>query len=172
MSTLLYCLGEEAESVLVSMSATKEDRKDHDSIIAKLDAFFNVRRNVIFERAQFNRRNQQPGESAEEYIIALYSLAANCKYGTLESEMIRDRLVVSIWDAAVSERLQLDTELTIEKAKKSISQREAVKEQQTILDGTNGANVDAMHSSRGRGGERGRRPGDAQHSSNRPPFNT
>ena len=103
--------------------------------------------------------------------MALYSLAANCEYGTLESEMIRDRLVVGIRDAALSERLQLDAELTLEKAKKSIRQREAVKEQQTILDGTNGAtNVDAMHNNRGRGGQRDRRPGDVQHRSNRPPF--
>ena len=54
VSTLLYCLGEEAESVLVSTSATEADRKDHVSIMAKFDAFFNVRRNVIFERARFN----------------------------------------------------------------------------------------------------------------------
>ena len=40
VSTLLYCLGEEAESVLVSMSATEEDLEDHDSIIATFDAFF------------------------------------------------------------------------------------------------------------------------------------
>ena len=171
VSTLLYCLGEEAESVLISTSAAEVDRKDHVSIMVKFDAFFKVRRNVIFERARFNRRNQQPGESAEQYIMALYSLAANCEYRTLESEMIRDRLVVGIRDAALSERLQLDAELTLEKAKKSIRQREAVKEQQTILDGTNGAaNVDAMHNNRGRGGQRDRRPGDAQHRSNRPPF--
>ena len=140
-------------------------------ITAKFNAFCNVRHKVIFERAWFNRRNQQPGESAEQYTMALYSLAANCEYGTLESEMIRDRLVVGIRDAALSERLQIDAELTLEKAKKSIRQREAVKQQQTILDGTKGAaNVDAMHNNRGRGGQRDRRPGDAQHRSNRPPF--
>ena len=167
VSTLLYCLGEEAESVLMSTSATADDRKDHASIMAKFDAFFKIRRNIIFERARFNRRNQQPGESAEQYIMALYSLAANCEYGALQDEMIRDRLVVGIQDAALSEKLQLDADLTLEKAKKSIRQREAIREQQTILDETNGANVDAMHNSRGRG-QRDRRPGDAKHRSNRP----
>ena len=84
--------------------------------------------------------------------------------------MIGERFFVGIRDAALSERLRLDAELTLEKAKKSIRQHKAVKEQQTILDGMNGANVDAMHNSRGRGGQRGRRPEDVQHSSNRLPF--
>ena len=30
ISTLLYCLGEDAESVLTSTNATEEDRKDYD----------------------------------------------------------------------------------------------------------------------------------------------
>ena len=71
VSKLLYCLGKEAELILVSMSVMEEDRKDHDSIIAKFVAFFKVCRNVIFERARFNRCSQQPGESAEQYIMAL-----------------------------------------------------------------------------------------------------
>ena len=126
VSTFLYCMGEEAEAVLAATHATVDDRKTYADVKRKFDAFFKVRRNIIFERARFNRRNQQPGESAEQYIMVLYGLAASCEYGTLESEMIRDRLVVGIRDTALSEKLQLDAELTLEKAKKSIRQREAV----------------------------------------------
>ena len=57
VSTLLYCLGEEAEAVLTSTNATAEDRKVYDTIIGKFDEFFKIRKNVIFERARFNRRN-------------------------------------------------------------------------------------------------------------------
>ena len=99
IGTLLYCMGEESESVLMSTNATEEEQKDYDLVIGKFDSFFKVRRNVIFERARFNRKNQQPGESSEQYIMALYSLAANCNYGELEAEMIRDRLVVGIRDS-------------------------------------------------------------------------
>ena len=52
--------------------------------------------------------------------MALYSLAENCEYGMLKSEMIRDRLVVGIRDSALSQRLQLNAELTLEKAKQAI----------------------------------------------------
>ena len=153
VSTFLYCLGEEAESVLVSICATEDDRKDYAAIVGKFEAFFRVRRNVIFERARFNRRNQQYGETSEQYIVALYALAANCEYGALESEMIRDRLVVGIRDTGLSEKLQLDADLTLDKAKKSIRQREAVREQQGILGGADDRKVDSLRKGKGHEGQ-------------------
>ena len=75
---------------------------------------------MIFERARFNRRNQLLGETTEQYIMALYTLAANCNYGTLEAEMICDRLVVGIQDTSLLDGLQLDPDLMLEKAKKAI----------------------------------------------------
>ena len=99
----------------------------------KFDSFFKVRKNVIFERARFNKRNQQQGEPAEQYIM---ELADNCDYGLMTAEIIRDKLVVGIRDGPLSERLQLDPDLTLEKAKKMIRQREPVQEQQKVLKGT------------------------------------
>ena len=148
ISTLLYCLGEQAEAVLSSTNASEEELKDYDAVVKKLDEFFKVRKNTIFERARFNRRNQHEGESAEHYIMALYDLAANCEYGAMESEMIRDRLVVGIRDSALSEQLQMKADLTLESAKKTIRQREAVHEQQLELKDTGATkSVDAVKSS-------------------------
>ncbi len=95
----------------------------------KFDEFFKVRQNIIFERARFNQRNQLPGETAEKYIAELYCLADNCNYGNFKDEMIRYRLVVGIQDQKTSQQLQLDPDLTVEKAKKTICQKEAVREQ-------------------------------------------
>ena len=88
--TLLYCIGEEAEAVLASTGLTEDERKVYDTVLAKFDGYFQIRRNVIFEHARFNRCNQQEGESAEKYITDLYTLADNCNYGDLREEMIRD----------------------------------------------------------------------------------
>ena len=79
-----------------------------------LMAFFKVRRNVIFERARFNRRCQREGEPIDTYIMELYKLTENCDYGALTAEMIRDRIVVGIRDETLSKRLQLDPDLTLE----------------------------------------------------------
>ena len=96
-----------------------------------------MRRNVIFERARFNRRTQQQGESVEDYITVLHQLADTCEHGDIKGEMIRDRLVVGIRDELLSERLQMESDLTLEKAKKLIRQSEAVQQQQGILKTSN-----------------------------------
>ena len=103
VSTLLYCMGKEAGDVLTSTNITDEERKKYDTVIAKLQDFFKVRCNVIFERARFNRRNQQEEESVEQYITVLYNLVETCEYGAIKDEMLRDQLVVGIADSALSE---------------------------------------------------------------------
>jgi len=102
---------------------------------------------VIFERARFNQRNQQPGKTAEDYITALHQLARGCEYGNMTKELIRDRLVVGIRDESLSERLQIESDLTLEKAKKFVRQREAIQQQQSILKG-NKDTFEAMYVNR------------------------
>ena len=74
VNTLLYCLGEEAESMLKSTKITEEETKNYETVLEKFDSLFQLRRNVIFERAHFSRRCQLPGESVEEYIVELYNM--------------------------------------------------------------------------------------------------
>ena len=95
------------------------------------------------------RRHQLDGESAEQYIMELYKLAENCDYGGMKEELIRDRLVVGIKDSALSQKLQIDSRLTLDEAKKQIRQREAVREQQQELKGAPAKDLEAVqHSSR------------------------
>ena len=108
VNTLLYCMGEEAENVLSSTGISDKDKKNYDKVVEKFDLYFAVRRNVIFERARFNRRVQYEGESAETYISELYELIEFCDYGNLKDEMLRDRLVVGIRDTSLSEKMQTD----------------------------------------------------------------
>ena len=78
------------------------------------------------------------GES-EKSITCLYSVVETCENGTLKEKMLRGRLVVGIRDLAMSQKLQMDAELTLEKAKKAIRQKEAVHEQQQQLRGDGSA---------------------------------
>ena len=80
----------------------------------------------------------------EQYIVELYNLVEHCNYGDFKSEMIRDRLIVGILDKTLSERLQLDPALTLEKAKQMIRQREAVQEQQQVLKGAGTNSLEEM----------------------------
>ena len=88
---------------------------------------------MIFKRTQLNRRNQEEGESAKQLITSLYSLADSCAYSDLKDDLIQDCIIVRIRNKTLSEHVQLDLELTLEKANKVIRQREAVQEQQQIV---------------------------------------
>ena len=91
-------MGEEADVVLLSTNISDADRKKYENVMLKFDEFFKVRRNVIFERARFNRRVQKEGESADQFITALYELIETCEYGDLKGEMLRDMIVVGLRD--------------------------------------------------------------------------
>jgi len=86
-STLLYYLGPDSDDVLTTTRISDDDRNKYIKIIEKLYEYFKVRHNVIFERARFNQRNQQPGESADNYITALHQLAQGCEYGVMADEL-------------------------------------------------------------------------------------
>ena len=76
----------------------------------------------------------------EQFITTLYSFSENCEYGERKDQTIRDPIVVGICDQSQSARLQMDSELTLEKAKMFVRQHEAVQEQQSLLQ--NGQKVD------------------------------
>ena len=133
VNALIYTMGDEADDVLSSFSLTEEERKKYKTVKDKFESYFVKKRNKIFERAKFNQRIQLEGEPVSVFITALHSLAEHCEYGTLTSEMIRDRIVVGIRNSALSEQLQLDSELSLEKAINKVRQSEAVKEQQIVV---------------------------------------
>ena len=83
--------------------------------------------------AQFNRRVQKEGESVNDFITALYALADKCNYGELHDELLRDRIVVGITDQNLSEKLQLDPELTLQTAIDKVRLSESIKRQQSLL---------------------------------------
>ena len=76
------------------------------------------RSNIIFERARFNKRVQGEKESVINFIESVYELAETCQFGPLKEELIRDRIVVKIRNASLSQKLMQDDKLTLEKAVK------------------------------------------------------
>ena len=126
-------MGDQADDILTSFKLSTSQLKQYHTVKTKFDEHFVVRRNVIFERAKFNRRRQEDGETVDTFITALHALAEHCDYGTLKDEMIRDRIVVGLQDSKLSEKLQLDSELSLAKAINHARQSEAVKKQQALL---------------------------------------
>ena len=153
-------MGEEADDIVVSFGLTSEQAKQYNTVEDKFENYF-------VERAKFNHRHGQIGnESVDSFITDLYCLAEYCEFGTLKDDIIRDRIVVRLKYKKLSERLQLGSKLTLEKAVTHARQSETVKKQQTFLQGSKSeaqsASVDRLFKARGKEplekGKRQRKP--------------
>ncbi|UYV76787.1 hypothetical protein LAZ67_14002017, partial [Cordylochernes scorpioides] len=131
---LMYLMGDRADDIFKTFKFEKEEEATKiDSVLKAFDSHFCVRKNIIYERAKFNSRIQEDREPVDEFITSLYKLADSCEFEGLHEQLIRDRIVVGVRDKALSERMQLDSELTLEKAVKLVRQQEAVRQQQVDL---------------------------------------
>ncbi len=135
VNTFMYAAGEDAEEILYVLSLTEEEKRSYAAVTEAFNKHCVSKRNIIFERARFNKRNQEPGESVESFITAVHSLAELCDFGALQEDLIRDQIIVGIRDAKLSKSLQLDADLTLEKAITKVRQSAVVKKQQPILRG-------------------------------------
>lgn len=133
VDALIYCLGGDAEDILAASTLTKEEQENFEKVIDMLENHFIGKRNIIYERARFNQRRQEPGETVEAFVTALHRLVAHCGYGALKYEMVRDRLIVGLQDAKLSETLQSYPDLTLETAVQKARQTEAVRKQKAVV---------------------------------------
>ena len=137
-------MGSEADDILDSLSLTIDQKKEYGTVTKSLTEYFIPKRNVLFERVQFNQRVQLEGENVDSFVTGLHKLAEYCAFGALHNDLIRDRLVVGLRDHKLSEKLQLDAELTLEKALAKAKQHEAVRAQQPVLRGHKSESVDVV----------------------------
>ncbi|UYV69742.1 K02A2.6-like [Cordylochernes scorpioides] len=113
----MYLMGDRADDIFRTFKFEKEEEATKiDSVLKAFDSHFCVRKNIIYERAKFNSRIQEDRDPVDEFITSLYKLADSCEFEGLHDQLIRDRIVVGVRDKALSERMQLDSELTLEKA--------------------------------------------------------
>ena len=77
-------MGDQADDILHSFNLTTTQLNQYHTVKTRFDEHFVVRRNTIFERARFNRRRQEDGETVDTFITALHAMAERCHYGTLK----------------------------------------------------------------------------------------
>lgn len=122
VNSFLYAMGKDAEPIYSSFvfpaatEANPHPEFDFKTVVEKFDEHFVPRRNVIHDRACFHKRNQKADEPVEAFVRSLYELAQHCEFGNSKDEQIRDRIVIGISDKEVSQRLQLEADLTLERA--------------------------------------------------------
>ena len=79
MHTLVYTMGDDADDILSSFNLSEEDRKKYETVRGKFESYFVKKKNVIFERAKFNRRKQEESETVDDFIHDLYLNESVCR---------------------------------------------------------------------------------------------
>ena len=112
--TLLTCLGQKGIGILECFNLP-EKPDSYAELLVLFDGHFNPRKNIVYERFEFNQIIQKSGQRVNEFILSLKTQAMSCEF--LERDnMIRDRLVVGVVDAELRRELLRQSDLTLEKA--------------------------------------------------------
>lgn len=128
-SLLVNLIGPEGFDVYQTFSFKKEsDRDDVKVIIQKFDQFFGAKINTTLVRYKFFTRNQEDGESIQMYVTVLRLLSKDCNFGTLQEELIKDRIVCGVGNATVRDRLLRCEDLDLDKAIKLCQAEEVSQE--------------------------------------------
>ena len=93
----------------------RDAEDDYTATLRQLREFYTPRQNVIVERFKFRQRGQAPTESTAAFVTALRGLARSCRYGAMESDLIRDVVVEKTPHQRLRERFLQDQDLTLEK---------------------------------------------------------
>ena len=129
-ANLLY--GEEAESVFASFSLSAADRKKYQTVLDTFTSHFARKNKCHLWKSKIQQQIAAEGESVEAFIIDVISLARFYDYVGLKEE-IRDRIVIRIRDARLSERLQMGAELTLQKYLDQVLDSEQGKKHQGVV---------------------------------------
>ncbi|XP_019614733.1 PREDICTED: uncharacterized protein K02A2.6-like [Branchiostoma belcheri] len=120
--TLLYLIGENARKVYGTFTivnaqneAVAEADRTVEQIVAAFETYCNPKKNETVERYKFFTRSQSNGETFDEYITDLKTLAAECGFGEIRESLIRDRILIGILDGKVRERLLRESNLSLVK---------------------------------------------------------
>ena len=132
INTLIYAMGDQADDIFNSFKLNSTQMKQYHTIKRSLMSisWFAA---MLFSSGQssINACRQEEGEKVDRFITALHALAEHCNFGSLKGKLIRDRIAVGLQDSKLSEKLQLNPELTLTKAINQARQSEAVKKTTT-----------------------------------------
>lgn len=109
VSTLLYVMGEQSESIFLTLTfAATEKKDDLATVLSKLDSYFVPKINRVHEKSIFNSATQRPDESCEGWLRRLYELVKNCGFeAAYKDTAIMDRFIVGLYDEELSQEIQL-----------------------------------------------------------------
>ena len=101
-ATFLSALGKNTFQVLRNlMLPEKVYGKSLDIVMKDLLNHYEPMPLVISEHFNFNKRNQEPNESIQDYVPELRRLTVPCEFGNFLDEALCDRFICGLWSKAM-----------------------------------------------------------------------
>ena len=116
----------------------EEDSSRTDDVITEMQAYLRSQRNIVIDRKEFYSRNQQSGETFDDYYMLLQEIAAFCDFcPNCIEDQYRDRIITGILDEETVRELLTEEKLTLGKAVLICRAREnANKDNEALQDST------------------------------------
>ena len=109
-AVLLHLAGPEVQEIFETFEDTGTE---YDHAITKLNAYFEPKKNVPFERQQFRQAIQGPGELMDTFVTRLRKLAQTCEFGNAKA-MIWDQALDKCRSGKLRRRLLREPALTLD----------------------------------------------------------
>lgn len=115
---ILYCMGPESRPPLDTFSLSADELLSYETVIKRFIEHFVHPANELYESSLFHKRTQEPGESVDAYYAELCRLVKHCNYPfvKVEERLVRDRFVVGLRDARLTEQLCRNSKLSLKEA--------------------------------------------------------
>ena len=138
VAMFLSAIGDEGLQIYNTFVFDQEnDRNDYKIVKEKFTEYCSPHKNVVYERYNFWKTNQNFGETIDSFVTTLRIRAKSCEFEHQCDSMIRDRIVLGCNDPRLQERLLREPELTLSKAINLCRAAETTKEQiKTIKTGS------------------------------------
>ncbi|XP_050516715.1 uncharacterized protein LOC126891582 [Diabrotica virgifera virgifera] len=140
IAVFLNLVGDEGLDLHNSFTYTEEEEKKLESIIKKFEDYCSPTANLKFERFKFNSVMQAEAQTFDYFLTELRKAVKTTSYQD-QDEMVRDRIVMSIWDKNTQEKLLREPKLTLTKAIEFCRAVEVSKSQSKALQSELGVNV-------------------------------
>ncbi|KAI5718308.1 hypothetical protein M8J77_019339 [Diaphorina citri] len=137
VAMFLHLIGEECLHIFNSFGLN--DKLDNKSlqleeVISKFTDHFVPKKNLTYVRHKFFTRDQQEGESVENYVAVLNKMSYDCEFEKLREDLVKDILIVGMRNVQVKERLLREDNLDLDKAVRLCKTAEITSERMKTLD--------------------------------------
>ena len=150
VQVLTLCLSRETLAIVNNLGLSEEQRNDVEAIIRAIKRHTDSQINESVERRNLRSRTQQPGESFDDFLVALRELTKTCNLCSNQcaQKSIRDQIIEGLVDKDAVEHLLRQQELSLEAAITICRAQETTKKQCRSIQESNPDSVLAIRQHR------------------------